>query len=170
MKKSFLACSILLAAAGCSAEQGGLAAASSEAITARADLEGDTFLSTDTYAYRTYEGTTVQAKLRLKFIPADSYGLDDAYNTGLDYEVTVEWVDAATGRAWGLDSTFFARKGSKSAKYDFFDCDSSRNCSTGYMTDLTVDGTDAALTNSHLLSIFYGVTDAPAVVNLAQVK
>src|SRR4051812_16776533 len=98
MKKSFLACSILLAAAGCSANEGGLAAANSEAITERqqqqTSLGGDTFLSKDAFAITNNHGQKVQAKLRMKFAAAESGFVDNAGGP-LDYEVTVEWVDVA---------------------------------------------------------------------------
>jgi len=171
MKKSFLACSILLAAAGCSANEGGLAAASSEAITQQqqASLGGDTFLSKDAYATTNNHGQAIQAKLRMKFAKAD--GLTDDAGEILDYEVTVEWVDVATGEVSYVDSTFFARDNTKTpSKYDFFDCDSSQNCQTHWSTDLTVDASGTAkLTNTHLTSIFYGV-DAPAVIDFVLVK
>lgn len=147
MKNTILISSILLAAAGCSAETTELHEIQEEAITSRSELVEQVFLSKDSFKYRVYEwvpstGESVardlDVKVRLTFIGATKrggYSLDgksieaDLPANDLDYEVIVERVDVATNKVHGDDTTYFARKTGKN-KHELFDCDSTRRCET----------------------------------------
>jgi hypothetical protein len=139
MRKSLLLSSILLTSAGCVANQGGLDLIQSEALGARAELVDHVFVSSETYSYTTYDWVTgedgshhsvdrvVQVKVRLKFIQAENYELDDQWGEGLDYEVVVEKFVEATGETFQDDNyTFFVRK--NGSQHTFFNCGSTRRC------------------------------------------
>lgn len=126
MHKSLIVASICLAAAGCTAEQEGLVDVQDEAITARANLIDQEFISNDTFA--TSRGNV---KVRMRFIRAEDVRLDRQVDK-LDYEVLIDYVDAAGNIVFTSDFTYFARSSGRGTKYDIFDCDSSRNCKTEY--------------------------------------
>lgn len=140
MKKSLLVSSLLLAAAGCAAEQqGDLADVQDEALKARADLVDQVFVSKDTFtttqyrwdaATKTSTAVQLQVKLRVKFLRATDYELDDKPK-GMDYEVVVEQFVEATGETFGSDSAYFARRTGKT-KHEIYDCDSTRKCHSDF--------------------------------------
>src|SRR5687767_3402440 len=117
MNRSLLLSSILLTAAGCSANEGGLTEASSEALAQQAQLVDHVFVSSETYTYTTHDYVTnpdgshdwvdrvVEVKVRLKFIAAENYELDDQWQEGLDYEVVAEKFVEATGETF-LDDNY----------------------------------------------------------------
>ncbi len=143
MKKLLLASSILLVAAGCSAQERGLGDVQQEAISQRASLIGMELISNKTYMTREYRWdpaahTTVpvdvEVRLHLKFIPASGYEVDDQYHNEsgpMAYEVLVSEVAEETGEVFTRDHTYFARAtGDDGIKHEIYNCDSSRSCHT----------------------------------------
>lgn len=137
MKRSILVSSLLLAAAGCANPSDELTDVHEEAIEARADLIDRVFVSKETFEvkhYRYANGAAIaydaKIKLRLTFIRADNYELDDTAD-GLDYEILVEEVDQDTGEVTSRDSTYFAKR-QGSVLHRIYDCDSTRECSSEF--------------------------------------
>jgi hypothetical protein len=108
-------------------------AANKETLSgAKASLISSVFQSTKTFKTNVFSGTSdelVDAFYRVSFVAAgvknEDYEFDG--NGTLDYEVQIQIVDAKTGKATGLDNTFYAKaKGKKALK--IYDCDSTSNC------------------------------------------
>lgn len=128
MKKALLVSSLLLAGAGCAAEEKGLADTQAAAFSARAGYIDATFLSNEIFTFH-----AEQVRMKLTFIRAENYELDGNYfdgpakTGGLEYEVVAQYVSVATGRVYGHDRSFFAKTTGK-GHVEIFQCDSSRPC------------------------------------------
>ena len=155
MKRSLLISSILLASAGCAADRGELRAVREEALASRASLIDKVFVSTGTYVHRTWDRVTgddgaiewverlVEVKVRLTFVRADHYSLDDD-GTGLDYEIVVEKYAESTGETFFDDGfTFFVRKTAEG--HQFLTCSSTRRCYTEHdISTMSLEATPAS--------------------------
>lgn len=144
--KSMLIAAAVLATPACSVTQDEVAAAANDAVTARVDLLGETYLSRDTFTvteYRRrpngdYVADTITVRYRLRFIPAgakttkQTYG-DYAYDGdgAMEYETVIDKVEVSAPALAYSDDVYYYAKRKDGNSFRLFDCDSTRNCHDG---------------------------------------
>lgn len=144
--KSMLIAAAVLATPACAVTQDEVAAASNDAVTARVDLLGATYLSRDTFTiteYRRrpngdYVADTIQVRYRLRFIPAGAKTTKEAYGDysydgegAMEYETVIDKVEVSTPELSYSDDVYYYAKRKDGNSFRLFDCDSTRNCTDG---------------------------------------
>ena len=137
--KSLLIAAAVLATPACAVSEDEVSKASEDAVSARVSLQGETYLSRDTFTIVQYrrrpDGTDVreelQVRYRLRFIPAsvDSYSYDG--EGAMEYETVIDQVQTSKPElAFSPDRSFYAKR-TDGNSFRLFDCDSTSRCADG---------------------------------------
>lgn len=136
--KSMLIAAAVLATPACAVSEEDVTSASNEAVTARVDLLGETYLSRDTFTvteYRRrpngdYVEDTITVRYRLRFIPAGTDYTYDGEGT-MEYETVIDRVEIGKPElAFSDDTSYFAKRKDRNS-FSLFDCDSTSRCTDG---------------------------------------
>lgn len=157
--KSLLIAAAVLATPACAVSEAQVTAAADEAVTARVDLIGETYLSRDTFSVKQYlelpsgeqVEKTIQVRYRLRFVPAGVqttekvYGDYDYDGQGtMEYEAFVDQIPVNKPElSSSRDASYYVKR-TDGNSFRLFDCDSTSRCSdqrsNSKLTTFTQDG------------------------------
>lgn len=141
--KSMLIAAAVLATPACAVSEADVTAASAAAVSARVSLQGETYLSRDTFTvtqYRRrpdgqYAEDTITVRYRLRFIPAgvkttkDLYGDYEYSGDGvMEYETVIDQVEEGKPELTFSDDMSYYAKRSDGNSFRLYDCDSTHVC------------------------------------------
>lgn len=136
--KSILIAAAVLATPACTVSEEEMTAASNDAVTARVSLNGETYLSRDTFTIEEdrrrpngeYVRDRILVRYRLRFIPAGTgYSYDG--EGAMEYETIIDAVQVNKPElAYSDDVAYYAKRTDENS-FRLFDCDSSHRCADG---------------------------------------
>lgn len=141
--KSMLIAAAVLATPACAVSEADVTAASEDAVSARYGLQGETYLSRDTFTvteYRRHDGEyvadTIHVRYRLRFLPAGPKTTKDVYGDytydgdgTMEYETVIDRVEVDNPMLSYRDDVSYYAKRSDGNSFRLYDCDSTSTCS-----------------------------------------